>query len=140
MRNVESDQFRIDGILYKNFMRNVRHSTNGVFEDVLAVLMDEIHLLFYRIYRSGIQAAACRHFEELPAGAIGLQNKVDNAAFVALCGFKQNSASPISKEDARRAILGINDGRHDICADDKHLSVHARRDELSARCKGIDET
>ena len=44
----------------------------------------------------------------------------------------QHCAGSVSKQNARRAILVIEDRRHGVAADDHHFFVRARADKLRA--------
>ena len=54
-------------IALKDVLAAVGHLTHGKFENCLAILMDEVHLLVHSFVRRRIFAAAARHIKR--AGA-----------------------------------------------------------------------
>ena len=74
------------------------HLLYGVLEDLLAVLMDVVHLLVDGLVRCGIQAAAAGHVEVLAAGAFDLGDVVDDAVFA---GLRPARARPLRRRRRR---------------------------------------
>ena len=128
-------------ILSEDTLGHLRHLLDGVFEYLLSVLMDDVHILLDGLGRGRIQRTATRHVEVFAAHAFDLMNVIEDAEiFAFFCGLEQNGSGAITEDDAGVAILVIDHRRVDVGTDDKNFLVNTAFDELGTCGQRIDET
>ena len=89
--------------------------------------------------RGGKEAAAGGHVERDGAGAVDFVPEVDEADFAFFAGFEQDRARAVAEDDAGGAVGVVDDGAHDVGADDEDFFVRAGFDELGADLEGVGE-
>jgi hypothetical protein len=86
-----------------------------------------------------VEAAAGRHAECGAAGAVDLVLEIENLRPAGLRGRDHDRAGAIAEDHAGRAILVVDDARHDVRADDEDVVVRAARHELARGRQRIGE-
>jgi hypothetical protein len=69
----------------QDFFRHLGHFFDRVLEDILSVLVDDVHFLVHGFVRRRMQAAASGHVQKLPAHALDLSHMINDAG-LAVCG------------------------------------------------------
>src|SRR6185437_883951 len=115
------------------------HLADGKLVDGLTVLIDEVLALVDSLMRGGEERAAGGHVERDGARAVDLVPEVDEADLAFLTGLEQDCARAVAEEDAGGAVGVVDDGAHDVGADDENLFVRAGFDELGADLQGVGE-
>ena len=86
------------------------------------------------------ETAAGGHVERIAAAAVDLVLEIEDPAGVAFAGCRHDDRSgAVAKEHAGRAVLVIEDARHDVCADDQGMFVRSGRHQLARRRERIGE-
>ncbi len=115
------------------------HLADGELVDGLAVLVDEVLLGVDRGVGGREAAAAGRHVERDGTGAVDFVVEVDEADFAFFAGLEEDCAGAVAEDDAGGAVGVVDDGTHDVGADDEDFFVGAGFDELRAHLKGVGE-
>ena len=139
MRDDQSQILAGEAVAFEDFDGELAHATHGVFEDLRAFLMDEVHAVVYGLLRSGMQGAAAGHIEIAAAGTVHVMNKIQDPFGVRGRGLDEYSAGAIAEENARGAVGVIENGSHYVTADDQCFLVGAAGDELRADGEGVEE-
>src|SRR5258708_35158995 len=100
--------------------------------------MDKVHFLVHGFVAGAVQAAAARHIKVASAGAVDFMDEVDAIVFVG-GRLDQDGARAVAEDNASRAVSVVNDGRHDVCADDQYALVCAALHKLHARLQGVNK-
>ncbi len=106
MRNDERDVVALEAVSLHQVDGQIGHSTHCVLENLRTFLMHVVHLFLDSFYGGRVQRSAARHEEELSAGAVYIMFEIEDA-FVLSCRFDQRSARAVAEEDARRAVLVV---------------------------------
>jgi hypothetical protein len=104
------------------------HLADGVFENLLAVLVDVVLVLVDGLVGRRQAAAAGRHDEGIAARAIDLAHEIDEAQMavaILSAGSINTGASAVAEQDAGGAVGVIDDAAHGVGADHQHLLVRA---------------
>jgi len=89
--------------------------------------------------RGGETAAAGGHVEGDGTGAVDFVVEVNEADFAFFAGLEEDSAGAIAEDDAGGAVGVVDDGTHDVGADDENFCVCAGFDELGTHLEGVGE-
>src|ERR1019366_10331011 len=77
---------------------------HGKLEDLLAVLVNVVHLLIDSFTRGRIEAATAGHIEKTAAGAVDLVDEVDQANRIIFGRLENNGTRAVAKDDAGGAV------------------------------------
>ena len=81
----------------------------GEFEDLLAILMHVVHLVRDGFFAAGVEAAAARHIQELPARTVDLVNEINETFLIVLGGLEHGCAGAIPEDHAGGPVGIVDD-------------------------------
>src|SRR5271156_431630 len=139
VRYDQGEIFACEAVAFEDFDGQLAHTAHGIFEDLRAFLMDEVHAGVYGVLRGGMQGAAAGHVEVAAAGTVHVVNEIEDAFGVRGCGFDEYGAGTVAEEDAGGAVGVIEDGSHHVTADDQNFFVGSTGDELRADGEGVEK-
>ncbi len=138
MGNHELHIFSSQAVPVEESLANVIHLPHGVFEDLLTFLLYKMQALLHRLRTGRHPAASCRHFEGVAAGPVDFIEKSKEA--LAFPGrLNQHRTRAVPEQDARAAVLVIDDPGHGIGAYDEHFFVRPCHDQMSGHGQAVDE-
>src|SRR5271155_4279487 len=139
MRHDQGQIFARQSVAFEDFDGQLAHTAYGVFEDLRAFLMDEVHAAVYGVLRGGMQGAAAGHVEVAAAGAVHVVDEIEDAFGVRGCRFEKDGTGAVAEEDAGGAVGVIENGSHHVTTDDQDFFVGAAGNELRADGEGVQE-
>src|SRR5271170_3286349 len=122
MRDDQREIFARQSVAFEDFDGQLAHAAYGVFENLRAFLMDEVHAVVYGVLRGGMQGAAAGHVKVAAAGAVHVVNEIEDAFGI-----------------GGGAVGVIEDGSHHVTADDQNFFVGSTGDELRADGEGVEK-
>ena len=128
-----------DAVVREESFGDLGHLADGELVDSLAVLVDEVLLGVHGGVGGGEAASSGGHVERDGTGAVDLVVEIDEADFSLFAGLEQDSTGAVAKDDAGGSVGVVDDGAHDVGANDEDLFVRSGFDELCSHLEGVGE-
>ncbi len=126
------------GVL-EHVLNRVAHDRDGPTEDGSAIHVHIVQALFEQLRRGGQAAAARRPAQEVAAGAVGAEAVAEDT-LIGPAARHEDRAGTVAEERVGFDVLGIDDARIGVAADDEGKVAQSGRDVSRSSDEGVHES